>query len=74
MLDGDSNENRKDAFIYYRYVNFTEEFGEMGEHGKGYKKKLIIVGSVLAVLVLFGLVPVAYQAIVYQYLISYNLH
>ena len=61
MLNGNSGENRKEAFIYYRYVNFTGELGELGEHGRGYKQKLIIVGSVLAVLVLFGLVPVAYQ-------------
>ena len=34
-----------DHYIQYRYINYTDDIIEQKEHGKGYRKKIIIVGG-----------------------------
>ena len=37
--------NMHDTYIQYRYINYTDDIIEQKEHGKGYRKKIIIVGG-----------------------------
>ena len=42
---GEQFPNMHETFIQYRYINYTDDIIEQKEHGKGYRKKIIIVGG-----------------------------
>ena len=42
---GEQFANMHDTYIQYRYINYTDDIIEQKEHGKGYRKKIIIVGG-----------------------------
>ena len=42
---GEQVASMHDTYIQYRYINYTDDIIEQKEHGKGYRKKIIIVGG-----------------------------